>query len=163
MYTYEGRVIEIVEPTLFKVDVDLGFFNHSIQFIYLSNISLPKYSKGGNELENKHAQLTNQFLKEVLLDRKVILRTQRETTTRRSASIPRPIYQGTFSIVVDADHPLHHKEDNTIYKVSLEKLLYTRNHVTRDYTSNFPVLHSILNAMEENLFKPIDPKDKGIM
>lgn len=159
MYTYSGRVIEIVELDLLKVDIDLGFHNHTIQLIYIDTLVMPRFSKSNSELELRHAEMTREFMERVVCGSRVYLRPIVERGTRRSVNVGRPIYRSDMQLYLAPDNPIHPKGEYTEpVKVSLTSLLRERNFIRQDYTTNLSVVHMILNQMEATMFNPIDPK-----
>ncbi len=97
MYEYSGRVVKVVDGDTFDIDLDLGFHVTYRIRVRLKGIDTPEiYHPTGKE-EHDHGKEAKEFVKEKILDKDVIVHTERYKKGKYGRYIADIIYNEEFS------------------------------------------------------------------
>jgi len=79
MYEYKGSVVRIVDGDTYEIDVDLGFNTRRLERFRLTGIDTPETWRPKTEQERIHGEKATEFVKKLIEDEYVILRTEKSS------------------------------------------------------------------------------------
>jgi len=77
MYEYKAKVTKVVDGDTFYAEVDLGFFVKINLKFRLADIDTPEIFRPRNSTEKHHGLMAKDFVKELILDKIVTVRTNK--------------------------------------------------------------------------------------
>ena len=77
MYTYEAKVIRVIDGDTFEAEIDVGFSITITDKLRLAEIDTPESYRPRNEAERTHGNEAKAFVEDLILNKQVIITTEK--------------------------------------------------------------------------------------